>query len=268
MSCINITLFNDCIHQSLDVSVGLLEYVNIWLSACVSMHVCLRNMSARVCMCVCMYYANICVCASMCSCMQGAVGNYSYVFVVVAGTCLGETVSNEANCQPSPTSCRPSTLCQPSTCAGEDVSTATTQTQGQAIVRGGTSDQGRTSKRPLACPQCGKLFAHQSVLLIHSRKHTGEKPYVCVVCGRAFTQSGALKGHHQRAHTNHRPYECIACGKTFAHKSDVQAHQRVHTNVCPYMCPECGKSFARQTDLSSHRHCHQVDNIVARGNCG
>ena len=48
------------------VPVDLLEYVNRWLSACVSMHVCLHNM--YMCLLVQVYvYASICVCASMCS---------------------------------------------------------------------------------------------------------------------------------------------------------------------------------------------------------
>ena len=49
--------------------------------------------------------------------------------------------------------------------------------------------------KTLECDQCGKMFAFQSKLDVHYRKHTGIRPYVCSFCGADFTQKNNLNTH-------------------------------------------------------------------------
>ncbi|NXM64528.1 ZN572 protein, partial [Illadopsis cleaveri] len=52
-------------------------------------------------------------------------------------------------------------------------------------------------ERPFHCPDCGKGFMHNSLLITHRRIHTGERPYKCPQCGKSFSQSSALTQHQR-----------------------------------------------------------------------
>ncbi|KAG8127446.1 hypothetical protein E2320_014368, partial [Naja naja] len=54
-------------------------------------------------------------------------------------------------------------------------------------------NQGRLSK----CSQCGKSFAHRSLLLIHRKLHKGNGSHLCFLCGKSFPGVWSFAKHLQ-----------------------------------------------------------------------
>ncbi|KAG8127449.1 hypothetical protein E2320_014369, partial [Naja naja] len=84
-------------------------------------------------------------------------------------------------------------------------------------------NQGRLSK----CSQCGKSFAHRSLLLIHRKLHSGNGSHLCFLCGKSFPGVWSFT-KHLRSHPGVKPYKCGECGERFAKGSDLGVHQRIH----------------------------------------
>ncbi|XP_069837850.1 oocyte zinc finger protein XlCOF8.4-like isoform X2 [Dendropsophus ebraccatus] len=120
-----------------------------------------------------------------------------------------------------------------------------------------TSDQnvGLSKGKIFPCPECGKLFKHNSSLSIHKRTHNDERPYSCSECGKCFTQKSVLV-EHERIHTGEKPFSCLECGRCFAQKSALVKHERTHTGEKPYVCLECGKCFTQKSSLVKHQRSH------------
>jgi len=107
----------------------------------------------------------------------------------------------------------------------------------------------------VTCKVCGKVFASQTNLTIHTRVHTGDRPYKCDMCDKAFTQAAALNCH-RRIHTNERPFVCNICGRTFRQPVGLTYHRRTHTGEKPYKCDLCEKAFSQAGPLAYHKRTH------------
>ncbi|KAM4703027.1 uncharacterized protein WCC33_011597 [Rhinophrynus dorsalis] len=117
-----------------------------------------------------------------------------------------------------------------------------------------------TIKEEFHCPDCDKVFTHQSNLLVHQRIHSGERSYRCQECNRQFSQRTSLM-IHLRTHTGEMPYACQCCGKRFRQQSNLLYHLKSHAgqglgmDVIPsteYVVPK-GRGRPRKTETNDER---------------
>ena len=107
-------------------------------------------------------------------------------------------------------------------------------------------------KKNFICESCGKGFATQRSLDLHSITHTGVKSYQCTFCNKLFARKGEVDDHI-RTHTGERPFQCDICGVTFSQRSNLQSHKRTtHLQERRYQCTECHKAFKRKRLLVYH----------------
>ncbi|XP_041839625.1 zinc finger protein 316-like [Melanotaenia boesemani] len=109
-----------------------------------------------------------------------------------------------------------------------------------------------SSKEPMVCAICRRVFPSSATLELHQRVHTGERPYTCPHCGKGFAQPNNLRVH-LLVHTGERRYRCTLCGKSFISSSHLKRHRTVHTQEKPYSCSRCGQSFSQMCSVRRHR---------------
>ncbi|XP_073421229.1 gastrula zinc finger protein XlCGF66.1-like isoform X1 [Dendrobates tinctorius] len=141
-----------------------------------------------------------------------------------------------------------------------------TTKENQSHKRGNKKQTAPLAKKSFSCSECGKCFAHKSLLVTHLRTHTGEKPFSCSECGKCFNQKGNLDDH-QRTHTGEKPFSCSECGKRFNRKSDLVNHHRTHTGEKPFSCSECGKCFNHKGNLVIHQRTHTGEKPFSCSEC-
>ena len=124
------------------------------------------------------------------------------------------------------------------------------------------------------CNDCGKRFASNAGLKIHSelhkeqenlakfqnyeRKEKKEKKnkvqfnlcYKCDKCSKSFTTQEAIEAHEKMIHIRERPFKCDICNKAFTFEDYLVNHiQMIHT----FKCDQCEKTFLSSIGLDNHK---------------
>ena len=101
------------------------------------------------------------------------------------------------------------------------------------------------------CPQCDKLFSHNTSVHAHIRSvHEGVK-YACNQCDYQATRQG-LTIHIQSVHKGFR-YACNQCDYQASSQSNLTLHiQSQHLGI-KYACNQCDYQTTQQSHLKSHK---------------
>lgn len=111
-----------------------------------------------------------------------------------------------------------------------------------------------TSKSPLICKYCGKLYKQSASLSQHERRHTGTATYNC--CGKQFFSNATLKRHQCSSHGMNKSYVCVKCGKSFSTGSDLKRHERRENRELKVKCEICGYKEEDVSKMKDHMSKH------------
>lgn len=148
----------------------------------------------------------------------------------------------------------------------------------------------RSSKEPIECNICGKIFQGIYYLRRHQLSHSDIRPYKCETCDKSFKQKAHLIGHqsvHERSEKqqlpdsktsarktksfvtgykcpgrprktyNDKELACKECSKTFRTVYRLKRHELSHTDVRPFSCRICGKGFKQTGHRNEHEANHE-----------
>ena len=109
--------------------------------------------------------------------------------------------------------------------------------------------------RPFKCtfPNCTKVYASGSQLIIHERTHTGVKPFACKICQKLFHRKQNLK-LHLKVHFK-KTFECLLCAKKFNSNKALEKHININKNK-KFCCNICNKHFSNISKSKKHMENH------------
>uniref|UniRef100_A0A336KRN5 CSON014194 protein n=2 Tax=Culicoides sonorensis TaxID=179676 RepID=A0A336KRN5_CULSO len=106
----------------------------------------------------------------------------------------------------------------------------------------------------LSCKICQKTFAIPARLRIHEiNVHgIGETSFVCLTCGKGFASNYDLKVHSKR-HSEEKPFECSECKMSFKRINNLKSHiENHHTENTEVKCPLCSSLLKTKRSLRKH----------------
>ena len=68
--------------------------------------------------------------------------------------------------------------------------------------------------------------------------------FICSVCFNVFANESSLERHSKR-HDTQKPHACMICYKTFVRKEHLDNHLRSHDGKAPFVCQYCSSCFTR-----------------------
>nr|XP_008103729.1 PREDICTED: zinc finger protein 420 isoform X2 [Anolis carolinensis] len=81
-------------------------------------------------------------------------------------------------------------------------------------------------------PIGGKIAAHSSEVVPHSRRNVPRLLYQCQYCGKSLSTIVTL-ADHEKLHIEEKPYKCHECAESFVRKCNLIQHQKIHSQQGP-----------------------------------
>ena len=128
------------------------------------------------------------------------------------------------------------------------------------------------SGKKVSCNQCGKMYADQYNLRIHSCRSVPieeRSKFLCPDCGKGFALKQALKVHQNTFHLKISVGSCNRCGREFYDKSPLKKHlgskkcqgprsRTEEERTIKSTCHTCYKRFSKPGNLSAHIKYHHL----------
>ena len=83
-------------------------------------------------------------------------------------------------------------------------------------------------KNQLSCEDCGKLFADNKQMELHSKKIHGDKDFVCDICNNGYRTQSILDNHMEFQHQKQTMHICNECGKPYNKELNLKRHKKNH----------------------------------------
>ena len=116
-----------------------------------------------------------------------------------------------------------------------------------------------STREPMSCSECGKVFVDESCLKSHIRHvHNPDQiSFQCDKCDFKTTNKASLRGHIKSRHTAAVFTTCDICGAKLKNTPQlIRQHHRIkHDNHEMVKCEECGKELRK---IAYKKHLEQV----------
>ena len=111
----------------------------------------------------------------------------------------------------------------------------------------------KSTRVPLKCEHCSKVYFLPSLLSYHMRQHNGLRPHQCLICKKAFSFPVGLR-RHQKIHNlvKEKPFSCAQCDSKFGNGTHLKRHVEGKHLKIKYKCTECDKEYQTKSDLRKH----------------
>ena len=107
------------------------------------------------------------------------------------------------------------------------------------------------SNKGVQCKDCGKSFAYQSQLSMHSAVHSTNR-FKCNhgSCTKSFKNQGDLT-RHVKQHTSVK-HKCPDCDYENVDICNFESHQLYHSRITKFKCENCHEEFIYNSQLQRH----------------